>query len=80
VRADATKVEGLKQLPASCFESADCLARDRARYEDGGVFPAGLIDSQIRNLKAFDDLNMSEKIFGHADSLKDLVNLHLHCG
>ncbi len=80
VRADASRVEGLKQLPASCFESADCLARDRARYEDGGVFPAGLIDAQIRTLKAFDDLNMSEKIFGHADSLKDLVNLHLHCG
>ena len=80
VKADATKVEGLKQLPASCFESADCLLRDRARYEDGGVFPAGLIDSIANNLKAFDDLNMSEKIFGNADSLKKLVNRHLHCG
>ena len=48
VKADATKVEGLKQLPASCFESAQCLARDRARYEEGGVFPAGLIDSVIK--------------------------------
>jgi glutamine synthetase len=80
VKADATKVEGLKQLPASCFESADCLTRDRARYEDGGVFPAGLIDSQIKNLKAFDDLNMSERLFGNGDSLKTLVNRHLHCG
>jgi glutamine synthetase len=80
VKADASKVEGLKQLPASCFESADCLLRDRARYEDGGVFPAGLIDSIANNLKAFDDLNMSEKIFGNADSLKKLVNRHLHCG
>jgi glutamine synthetase len=80
VKADATKVEGLKQLPASCFESADCLLRDRARYEDGGVFPAGLIDSIANSLKAFDDLNMSEKIFGNADSLKKLVNRHLHCG
>ena len=80
VKADATRVEGLKQLPASCYESADCLARDRARYEDGGVFPAGLIDAIIKNLKSFDDLNMSEKIFGNADSLKKLVNRHLHCG
>jgi len=80
VKADASKVEGLKQLPASCFESADCLVRDRARYEDGGVFPAGLIDSIANSLKAFDDLNMSEKIFGNADSLKKLVNRHLHCG
>ena len=80
VKADATRVEGLKQLPASCYESADCLARDRARYEDGGVFPAGLLDSIIKNLKSYDDLNMSEKIFGNADSLKNLVNRHLHCG
>ena len=80
VKADASRVEGLKQLPASCFESADCLARDRARYEEDGVFPAGLVDSLIQNLKAFDDLNMSEKIFGNADSLKTLVDRHLHCG
>jgi len=80
VKADASRVEGLKQLPASCFESADCLARDRARYEEGGVFPPGLVDALIRNLKSYDDLNMSEKIFGNADSLKNLVNRHLHCG
>jgi glutamine synthetase len=80
IKADATRVEGLRQLPASCFESADCLARDRARYEDAGVFPAGLVDATVASLKAFDDLNMSEKIFGNADSLKKLVNRHLHCG
>jgi glutamine synthetase len=80
IKADATRVEGLRQLPASCFESADCLARDRARYEEAGVFPAGLIDATIASLKAFDDLNMSEKIFGNADSLKKLVDRHLHCG
>ena len=80
VKADAARVEGLKQLPASCYQSADCLARDRARYEEAGVFPAGLIDSTIRTLKAYDDLNLSEKIFGNADSLKALVNRHLHCG
>jgi len=80
VRADASKVEGLEQLPASCYQSADCLARDRARYEEDGVFPAGLLDALVQSLKAYDDLNMSEKIFGNADSLKKLVNRHLHCG
>jgi glutamine synthetase len=80
VKADATRVEGLKQLPASCSQSADCLARDRARYQDGGVFPSGLIDSIIGNLKAFDDFNLSEKLVGDADALKTLVNRHLHCG
>jgi glutamine synthetase len=80
VQADAAKVEGLKQLPASCYQSAECLDRDRARFEEGGVFPAGLLDSIIKNLKAYDDLNLSEKLFGNADSLKALVNRHLHCG
>jgi glutamine synthetase len=80
VKADASQVQGLRQLPASCFQSADCLARDRARYEEDGVFPAGLLDSIIKSLKAYDDLNLSEKIFGNADSLKQLVNRHLHCG
>lgn len=80
IRADAAKVEGLRQLPASCCESADCLARDRARFEEAGIFPAGLVDSIIKGLKAYDDFNMSEKIFGNADSLKALVNRYLHCG
>ena len=80
VQADAHRMSGLKQLPASCFEAADCLDRERERYEDGGVFPTGLIDSLIKGLRAYDDLNMSERMFGNADSLKTLVNRHLHCG
>ena len=44
------------------------------------MFPAGLLDALARGLKAYDDLNMSEKIFGNADSLRKLVNRHLHCG
>jgi glutamine synthetase len=80
VRADAAKVSGLKQLPASCFEAGACLERDRERYEAGGVFPAGLIDSLVQNLQAFDDQHLSEKLFGNADSLRQLVNRHLQCG
>lgn len=80
VKADAHRMAGLKQLPASCFEAADCLDRERERYQDGGVFPAGLIDALIKGLKAYDDLNMSERLFGNADSLKALVNRYLHCG
>jgi glutamine synthetase len=80
VKADAARIEGLKQLPASCSQSADCLDRDRARFEAGGVFPAGLIDALIRNLRAFDDLHLSEHLYGDAEALQGLVNRHLHCG
>jgi len=80
VKADASRISDLKQLPASCHESAECLKRDRERYEEGGVFPPGLIDSIAKKLQDYDDLNMSEKMFGNADSLRNLVNKHLHCG
>jgi len=80
IKADASRRTDLKQLPASCYESAECLKRDRARYEEGGVFPAGLIDSLARNLQTYDDLNMSEKMFGNADSLRHLVDKYQHCG
>jgi len=80
VRADASRIQGLQQLPASCWESSEALARDRGLYEAAGVFPAGLIDSLINGLKSYDDLNLSEKLYGDADALKRLVNRHLHCG
>lgn len=80
VKNDASRIPDLKQLPASCFESAECLKRERARYEEGGVFPAGLIDSIIKQLQDYNDLDMSEKMFGNADSLRNLVNKYQHCG
>lgn len=80
IKADASKTPGLKQLPASCWEAADCLLRDRERYEKDGIFPAGLIDSIAKKLKEHDDFNLSEKLFGDADSLGKLVQRHMHCG
>lgn len=80
INVGAKRSVDLRQLPASCHESAECLKRDRARYEEENVFPAGLIDSIVKNLQAYDDLNLSEKMFGNADSLHSLVNKYQHCG
>jgi glutamine synthetase len=80
VKADASRLSNLKQLPASCYESAECLKKDRSKFEEGGVFPAGLIDSVAKNLQAYDDMNMSEKMYGNADSLRNLVDKYQHCG
>ena len=80
VKAGASEMPGLEQLPTSCHESADCLLRDRARYEAGSVFPAGFIDALARRLKAYDDLDLSEKLYGNADALRDMVNRFQHCG
>ncbi|HET8648167.1 MAG TPA: glutamine synthetase, partial [Vicinamibacteria bacterium] len=69
-----------KHLPGSCHESARCLLRDRARYEEGGVFPAALIDSTAAALQAYDDRDLGERLAGDPDRLATLVQQHLHCG
>ena len=52
----------LKNLPASCWQSADKLNEKREFFEKLGVFPAGTIDSIIKSLKSFNDLGLSEKL------------------
>ncbi len=80
IRADASKRKDLKQLPASCWEAAEALLKDRHYYEKYGVFPAGMIDKLAKDLKAFNDKGMSEKLFGNAAALKELVHQFIHCG
>ena len=80
VMKDASKVAGLKQLPASCWDAADALLKDRHFYEKYGVFPAGMIDKLAKDLKQHNDKDMSEKLFGNATALKELVQQFIHCG
>ena len=72
------KLAKLKQLPLSCWESADALAAKRELFEENHVFPKGLIDSRISKLKAFDDKGMSEKLYGNNEEIKKLVEKFLH--
>ncbi len=74
------KLATLKQLPASCFESAEALEAKRAIFENNGVFPKGMIDSKIKKLKAYDDKGMSEKLFGKNQEIAKLVHHYLHIG
>ncbi len=77
---DASSRKNLDQLPASCSEAADCLERDRHFYEKDGIFPPQIINGVIKELKSYKDKDLSEKLFGNADALKDLVQEFLHCG
>lgn len=80
VEPGAAGVSKRQRLPASCHEAAECLQADRARYEEGGVFPAGLIDSITTTLKGYDDEHLSDRLVGDAEQLSTLVQRHLHCG
>lgn len=80
VSTDASKCEHLAQLPTSCWGAAEKLLEDRAIYESNGVFPPRMIDKLANDLKAHKDKDMSEKMFGNADALKEIVNKFIHCG
>lgn len=73
------KLESLDSLPASCYESAECLEKDRSLYEAGDVFPAGLIDNTISRLLEYDDKDLSERLYGKTEEISELVNRFLHC-
>lgn len=80
VSVDASKLDYLKQLPASCCESAEELLKMREAYQKYDLFPAGMIEKIAAELKAHDDQNLSEKLYGNADALKKLVDEFVHCG
>lgn len=69
----------LPQLPASCWESAECLLRDRKIYEKNGVFPAAMVDGVANALKSYGDRDLSERLRGKEDETKEVVAKYLHC-
>jgi len=71
--------DGLPKLPASCWESAECLLKDREIYQRDGVFPEAVINGIVKKLKSFEDKDLSAKLFGKEDEIKKLVNKYLHC-
>jgi len=56
------------------------LLEQRGAYENYGIFPPRLIDDYARVLRAHNDKDLSEKLFGHADALADVVKKYIHCG
>ncbi|MBN2668026.1 MAG: glutamine synthetase [Bacteroidales bacterium] len=73
------KAEKLASLPTSCWESADCLQKQRKLFEANGIFPANKIDHAISKLKSYEDEYLSEELYGNVDAIKELVEKHLHC-
>ncbi len=74
-----SKKRKLDSLPASCWESAECLLVQRGYFEKDGVFPAGVIDNIVSKLKAFDDKDLSEKLYNKNEEISKLVRQFLHC-
>ena len=67
-------------LPESCYEAGEMLLAERKVYEEFEVFPKKMIDGIAKELKSFNDSDLSERIFGDGDALQKLVDEHMHCG
>ena len=73
------KLAKLECLPQSCWESADALLSKREFFEKNGIFPAGAIDQIANKLKSYKDEDLSERLYGKDDEIKELVMKHIHC-
>ena len=71
--------EKLPQLPASCWDSAEQLLKQRGIYEKHGVFSPMIVDGIVKGLKSYDDKDLSERLFGKTDEIRKLVADYLHC-
>ncbi len=79
-KENAKLLSSLATLPDSCWASADTLLKQRAVYEEGGVFSPAMIDGIARELKAFDDRSLRAKVTKDAKAMADLVKTYFHCG
>ena len=71
-------VEKLKQLPASCSESADALLELAPYFTAKDVFTPGLLENIANNLKSYDDYRLSERLEGNVEEIAKLVDKYLN--
>ncbi|MCL2040265.1 MAG: glutamine synthetase family protein [Bacteroidetes bacterium] len=77
-KENAKLLKSLNALPASCEESAEQLSKKRKIFEANDVFPEGLLDSTIEQLKSYKDKNLSEKLEGKTKEIRELVMKYIH--
>lgn len=70
----------LAHLPASCWESAEFMEKQKHLYTRNGVFTEGMIDWIIRYLKSFDDKTLRADIENDKEKVMQLVEKYFHCG
>ncbi len=73
-------MNSLATLPDSCAASADCLASQRAIYEEQHIFSPAMLDGIISRLQAFNDRTLRQDLRGDNDAMLRLVCQYFHCG
>jgi len=77
---DDKKVQAkLKELPGSCYESAEYLEKDKPLYEKENVFPREVLDGTVQKLKNYEDEKLGETL-KDVDKANEFMKRYLHCG
>jgi glutamine synthetase len=76
----ADRLAQLDHLPASCYESAQALKKYKDVFTQYDVFSEGLINDTVKYLEAFDDYQLSERLYGKNDEIRALVDKYFHIG
>ncbi len=79
-KENAKLLKRLATLPDSCAASADVLEKQRAVYEEKGVFSKTMIDGIIDELRSFDDRSLRAKVTKDPKAMAELVRTYFHCG
>lgn len=74
------KLNQLAQLPDSCTASAECLAKQRAAFEQYGVFSPAMIDGIINKLCSYNDGDLRSEVEDNQEEMLKLVMKYFHCG
>lgn len=74
------RVASLNSLPASCWESAEMLEKQREIYERHDVFPPSIINGIIKELKKFEDKDIRKELEKNPDKMLELVYKYYYCG
>ncbi|MCM1022239.1 MAG: glutamine synthetase family protein [Muribaculum sp.] len=77
---NASRLESLNQLPANCCQSANELQKQRAVYEQYGVFAPAMIDGTIAHLRSYEDEELCKKALSSPQLMSKLVSEYFHCG
>ena len=78
--AHREQLSRLKELPDSCAASADCLERQRAIFEQHGVFSPLMIDAILADLRSFNDRTLRADVASDPEAMEKLVKRFIHCG
>jgi len=74
------KLNDLRQLPTSCFESSKMLLAQKDYYCKDNVFPAAVIDLLVKQLADYNDEGLISKIQDDEEKVMELVTKYYHCG